>query len=244
MLQLQRSQSVGVGRSAACSSSAFLRPVQHSSSAGSSISAALHVGLPRPSITNTNARGVCYSQLWSFYPRICAEVRPVHPHTSKQGGGYSCGKLHLLTTRMWRVIFWLAYPAIRVPQLCAAANQSLQGVTHRGSSQCHPSSLLYCPGCPADRLKSLYCRAMQLEVGFFSGQPGTPPHREWQLTGLGGGGPLWRGGHRGLLGVGWGRGGGGTRGRGGVGRRGWPLVCGAHVGGWLLQRSAWHTTTL
>lgn len=178
MLQLQRSQSVGVGRSAACSSSAFLRPVQHSS-AGSSISAALHVGLPRPSITNTNARGVCYSQLLSFYPRICAAVRPVHPHTSKQGGGvFMWQALPSDYTHVEGCILWLAYPAIRVPQLCAAANQSLQGVTHRGSSQCHPSSLLYCPGCPADRLKSLYCRAMQLEVGFFSGQPGTPPHSE------------------------------------------------------------------
>jgi hypothetical protein len=29
-----------------------------------------------------------------------------------------------------------------------------------------------------DRLRSLYCRAMQLEVNFFSAQPGTPPHSE------------------------------------------------------------------
>lgn len=34
----------------------------------------------------------------------------------------------------------------------------------------------------ADRLRQLYCRAMQLEVDFFSAQPGTPPPRTCAVT--------------------------------------------------------------
>jgi len=42
-----------------------------------------------------------------------------------------------------------------------------------------PHSLLCAHGL-ADRLRSLYHRAMQLEVAFFSAQPGIPASSEWQ----------------------------------------------------------------
>jgi hypothetical protein len=47
---------------------------------------------------------------------------------------------------------------------------------HNVSDRCLP--LLAPMNCLAERLKSLYCMAMQLEVDFFSAQPGTPPARE------------------------------------------------------------------